>query len=344
VIKNNYHDNIDSTYLTVDLKKVQHNYIELSKQFGQSIVSTVKSNCYGFGVNKIAEVFYDLNCKTFAVSTEKEALELRLLLGKNIDIIILNGYNYKLQQMYKDYDFIAVPASIEQLELLPNSQKSWVHFDSGINRSGIEFSQWNNANNIIKNKNVTTIISHLSHTISSTIEQKQLELAKDLFSIYSNYDNSFLKTSGLLIPKEYWFNNARMGHGLYFAYDYTNTKDIATMQTEILQTKYINSGDKVGYNGTFTAQKSMKIAIISCGYKHGLKQNHPYVIINNKQCKIIGIISMELTTIDITHLDPEDLIHPIFIFNNNWLDIGKITGMSLGALSTNINVPIKYIE
>lgn len=65
--------------------------------------------------------------------------------------------------------------------------------------------------------------------------------------------------------------------------------------------KRIKKGDKVGYDGEYTADQDTKIAMIPIGYTDGLNKNFTgkHVLINNKQYQIIGEINMCMTLIKI---------------------------------------------
>lgn len=69
--------------------------------------------------------------------------------------------------------------------------------------------------------------------------------------------------------------------------------------------KHIQKGDRVGYDGTFEAEKAMKIGILPIGYHDGMDRrlsNRGLVGIADTTCPIIGRVSMNLTAIDISHI------------------------------------------
>lgn len=92
-------------------------------------------------------------------------------------------------------------------------------------------------------------------------------------------------------------NVARIGLELYLL------KPALRFIAKIVQVKEIESGDKVGYDFTFTAKKKMKLAVLPAGYNEGIDRrlsNIGSVKINNKFCRFVGRISMNLSVVDVT--------------------------------------------
>ena len=71
----------------------------------------------------------------------------------------------------------------------------------------------------------------------------------------------------------------------------------------VLSVKDIPAGALVGYGGMFRAEKPMRIAVLAAGYADGIPHrlgNRGSVIVNGKFAPIVGAVSMDLTTIDVT--------------------------------------------
>ena len=90
-------------------------------------------------------------------------------------------------------------------------------------------------------------------------------------------------------------------------------KPILTWTTTITAIEDIHTGAKVGYSATFTAPYPMRLALLPVGYADGLRrdlsstntQPGGWVIINGQRAPIIGRISMNLTTVDVTHIEAQ---------------------------------------
>ena len=75
----------------------------------------------------------------------------------------------------------------------------------------------------------------------------------------------------------------------------------------MLAVKDLEAGALIGYGGMHRAAKAMRIAVLAAGYADGIPHrlsNRGQVIANGKFAPIVGAVSMDLTTIDITHCPP----------------------------------------
>ena len=82
----------------------------------------------------------------------------------------------------------------------------------------------------------------------------------------------------------------------------------------------IQPGDVVGYDGIYCAEKNTKIGILPIGYNDGIDRRflNTGVVINNILCPIIGRISMNLTTIDISHVIDAKIGDEVVIIDENY--------------------------
>ncbi len=71
----------------------------------------------------------------------------------------------------------------------------------------------------------------------------------------------------------------------------------------MLSVKDVPAGSKIGYGGMFTTERPSRIAVLAVGYADGLPHrlsNRGRVIVKQKLAPILGSVSMDLTTIDVT--------------------------------------------
>jgi alanine racemase len=86
-----------------------------------------------------------------------------------------------------------------------------------------------------------------------------------------------------------------------------NVKPALTWKTAVLSVKDLPAGALVGYGGMFRATQPMRIAILAAGYADGIPHrlsNKGRVIVKGQLAPILGAVSMDLTTVDITHCQP----------------------------------------
>jgi alanine racemase len=75
----------------------------------------------------------------------------------------------------------------------------------------------------------------------------------------------------------------------------------------VLAVKDLPAGVLVGYGGMYRTTQPSRIAVLAAGYADGIPHrlsNKGRVIAKGRWAPIIGAVSMDLTTIDVTHCEP----------------------------------------
>ena len=128
-------------------------------------------------------------------------------------------------------------------------------------------------------------------------------------------------------------------------------KPIISFKSRIIYIKEIDENISISYGRTFVSNSKMKIATISCGYGDGYPRtasNKTFVIINDKKCKVVGRITMDMFMVDVTGIDCklEDEVILIGESENEKItidDICEVTGEFNYELLTRINSRVKRI-
>ena len=149
---------------------------------------------------------------------------------------------------------------------------------------------------------------------------------------------------------EGWHNMVRAGHALYGYLSPArgaappqrlDVQPALTWKAKILAVKDLPEGTLVGYGGTFRAPRPMRIGILGAGYADGMfhrLSNRGKVIADGKLTNIVGTISMDLTTIDLSHtaaLGPGDDVTLLGSEGEARLDAQQIA-RTAGTISYNI--------
>ena len=86
-------------------------------------------------------------------------------------------------------------------------------------------------------------------------------------------------------------------------------KPALTWKIRVTGLREIEKGTAVGYGATFTAKRKMRIALLPVGYADGFRREASsgvgggWVMISGKKAKVVGRVSMNLTTVDVTGMD-----------------------------------------
>ena len=90
-----------------------------------------------------------------------------------------------------------------------------------------------------------------------------------------------------------------------FADNRIHLKPAMTLTSKLIAMKNVKAGEKIGYSCTFTAPHNMKIGIVGMGYGDSYPRqakNGTPVLIRGERCPIVGRVSMDMITVDISHL------------------------------------------
>ena len=133
---------------------------------------------------------------------------------------------------------------------------------------------------------------------------KNFENAWNYFG--KNIQRSILNSSGILNFAEYAHDWIRVGIGMYGGLpDFPELKTAMTFRSQIISIQSLGVNERIGYGGRIKVNRNSKIAIVYCGYADGFPQttrDGTYVRVNNDMAPIIGRVSMDLISVDVTEI------------------------------------------
>ncbi|HRO14857.1 MAG TPA: alanine racemase C-terminal domain-containing protein, partial [Paracoccus sp. (in: a-proteobacteria)] len=117
---------------------------------------------------------------------------------------------------------------------------------------------------------------------------------------------SLANSSGIFLGAGYHFDLVRPGIGLYGGEPYAAARPVVTLALEVIQTRMVGPGESVGYGCGWTAARPSRIATLSAGYADGLLRalsgKGVSLWAGDRACPMIGRVSMDLITADVTDL------------------------------------------
>ncbi len=299
----------ESGILNINTKNLIYNYNFFKKLKKNLIVApTIKADAYGLGYKKIFKILVKKGCKHFFVATLDEGLRLKNK-NKSIKIFVLNGLqNYQLNK-FTSGNLTPVINSINEYKRIINYKIDFaIHIDTGINRLGIPVEDVHKLN--FNNRFLKLVISHLS---SADEYKNKYNLKQNNFFnsiLKKNYNNiklSLANSHGSILNKSYLYDMIRPGIGIYGGFENkkleTKIKNVVNLKGKIIQIKNIQKNKYVGYNRTYKTKNKIKVAIIGLGYEDGIPRllsNKGLVYFKKEKYKIIGRISMDSFTVDIS--------------------------------------------
>jgi alanine racemase len=116
---------------------------------------------------------------------------------------------------------------------------------------------------------------------------------------------SLAATGGMLLGEAYHFDLCRPGIGLYGGAPYAEARPVVRLDLPVIQLRDVDPGETVGYSNGWTAPRPSRIATVSAGYADGLIRAmgpRARVFAGATACAVVGRVSMDLITVDVTHL------------------------------------------
>ena len=192
-----------------------------------------------------------------------------------------------------------------------------IHIDTGMQRLGLppdEVRTLKQQENIFDAFKVSLVMSHLACADEPNVDfnKKQVELFQKLRNAFPGIPASLANSAGILLGTEYHFDCARPGIALYggrpFASGSNPMAPVISLHTPILQIRHVVAGTPVGYSAQHIVTRDTRIATLPVGYADGYfrmlgassEKKGAIAYINGRAAPLIGRVSMDLITIDIT--------------------------------------------
>ena len=310
--------------LKINLGFLGDNYKNLKKTLKKSRIGCVlKSDAYGLGLVEITKKLIKIGCQDFFLTNLDEALKVRKECRKS-NIILLNGLiNLKKSEIKKVFQnkIIATINSPDELKKFNESSKNHsikpkitLHFDTGINRLGIDEQEITPVIEYCKKFRIKVfcVMSHLASADEklNNFNNKQNLKFKKVIKHFPNAIHSIANSHAIMNLKKIEYNLIRTGGCVFGTIETKPFKSVVELHARILQIKLIdNSKKSYGYNQTFQSKQKKKIAIVAFGYADGYPRvlsNISYVYFK-KKLPIIGTISMDYIIVDISELNESEI-------------------------------------
>ena len=296
--------------LTIDLDALCSNWRALAKLSDTETGCVVKANGYGLGADRVGRALARAGARSFFVAAAEEGAALRLALGPGPAINVFSGHMRGDTDMIGDMGLTPMINSVDQLvrhvEALPGHPFG-IQLDTGMNRLGMEPTEWAALRDIALQQNPTLIMSHLAcaddpdHEMSARQHTTFLEMTEGV-----DVPRSLANTGGVLIGPDYHFDLTRPGIGLYGGLPYGDASPVVSLSIPVIQCRDLEPGETVGYANTFTAERPTRIATVAAGYADGIiRAMGPKTVLfaEDQPCPVAGRISMDMIGVDITDCD-----------------------------------------
>jgi alanine racemase len=294
---------------------------------GAHIMGVVKANAYGHGAVEVATVLCAEGAKWLAVGSVEEGVALRRA-GISCRILVMAGVMTWEHEALREFHLTPVAHSLDDLRRFDEAtaaQPFDVHLkiDTGMNRLGTSATASEIAAAIsgLRNVRVEGMLSHFASAadFSSDQTEEQIRTFGDTWSALASHGvrpalMHFASTNAIAYPRRgAWLSLVRPGHAIYGYVSPARgdappavlaVKPALSWYARIIAVKDVPAGSKIGYGGSYVAPGRMRLAVLAAGYADGVPHrlsNKGRVIAGGRFAPIVGTVSMDLTTIDVTH-------------------------------------------
>lgn len=369
----------DLTWLEIDLRKIKNNIAGLRSYIRaeSKIMAVLKNDAFGHGLVEVAKYIENLAIDYFGVGTIQEALILRkkkitkpiLVLGYTDPDFFENAIANEIELAVWDKDAIRQISKAGMRAKKP--AKVHLKIDTGLNRYGID------------KKDAMEYITYIAHQpkvhISGIFSQfasaenrdksyafKQLGSFQEVINSveregFENILKHIANSAAALSITSSQFDMVRLGITIYGLFpsaqlgNFFELEPALSWKTKIVQIKKIAGSEKVGFGAEYQTSAPTYLATIPVGYGYGYDKrlsNLSKVLINGKRAPVIGKISMDTLTVDISNLEDTKINDEVVLIGKQGTE--NITAGELaGYLDTtnyeivtriNANIKRKYLK
>ena len=323
------------SWVEISLKQIADNFRAVQEVVGPDVevMPVVKADAYRHGAVEVSRTLTNVGARWLAVSNVEEGAILRDR-GITARILVMADFLPAEREGLLDYDLTPVIHSLGDIQhwdrmAAKRGMPTAYHLkiDSGMGRLGTRApcSEILSAIDSAKHTRLEGLMTHFASAANYASSQTEEQL-KAFEAVCSEMARAgvhppFLHLSSTT-PVAYgrrgaWKRMVRPGHAIY-GYISPVAKGTApqrlldvrpalTWKTAVLAVKDLPAGALVGYGGIFRTTQPTRIAVLAAGYADGVPHrlsNKGQVIVNGHLAPIIGAISMDLTTIDVTGCSP----------------------------------------
>ena len=294
-------------------KTVAANFVTLRERAGAA-AAVVKADAYGLGLSGVVPALLDAGCDSFFVARLEEGIALRALLDSKkgapqARIFVLDGAPPGAAPALTARKLIPVLGSLDEIASWKTGEAA-LHVDTGMNRLGLPPEDVAEAARRLKGIELKLVMSHLAcgDDPASPMNAQQLARFRDALTRLPSAPASLAASGGVFLGKDYHFDLARPGIGLYGGHPQpghgANPMACAVRLTaRVLQVREVAPGESVGYGASFRAARPSTIATIALGYADGVLRGaaaRAGAVIRGQIAPFAGRVSMDLIGLDVT--------------------------------------------
>jgi alanine racemase len=310
------------TVLEIDLAAIAGNWQRLQAELQPpaQAAAVVKADAYGLGMAEVAPLLAAAGCRLFFVATLDEGIALRRILPK-AEIAVFDGLLPDTGGEFRQARLLPVLNDLGQIaewreDAATRRLPAIIHVDTGMARLGLppdELGRLAAEPERLTGIPLAAVMSHLACADEKQhpLNTQQLADFRRAVAQLPRAPASLAASSGIFLGRDYHFDIARPGAALYGVNPTPGRPNpmtqVVRLKGRILQLRDVDRGTPVGYGAAQRMERPGRLATIAIGYADGWLRSSSHrgsVSISGQPASVIGRISMDLLTVDVTGIDP----------------------------------------
>jgi alanine racemase len=334
--------------IEVSRSALLHNVRFFQKSTGLEVIPVLKGNAYGHGIEQVATALRDQDFRYIAVDGYFEALKIRAINRRQPVLIMgmIRPENFARLSGRKFTFVVHDETTLLTLGRLNKRVKIHLELNTGMNRYGIPLRELGKYIKLIKSYprlRLEGVMTHLAdpdgasnHTVHEAVRQFDEAVEKILASGLKPTLFHTAQSAGALRAESGYANAMRLGIGLYGINPYPSghklyetckeLRPALCLISTISKINELQAGDKVSYNYTFTAPKTMRLGVLPLGYHEGVNRalsNSGVVQVAGHFQPIVGRVCMNHTLISLAGATAK-VGDEVVVYSNNSSDENSI--------------------
>ena len=381
------HTNGRPLWAEISLKAMAKNLAVIRRHIGPKpkILAVVKANAYGLGAVPVSKALAKAGADRFGVTCQNEGIELREA-GIRKPILVLTGFWSGEEKSFIRHGLTPTVTRLEDVKNLERAAKAarvklplrfHLKINTGMNRLGLPAEQIDafasalaDCRHIELEGTFTHFASAEDFSAQQTDEQEAAfhRCLDRLRALRVSPGIVHMANSGAICARpSTWADMVRPGailYGYYQSFDPPQkgqevrerlpVEPSLSLRGRIISLRDLPAGQPVGYSAKFVTARPSRIAVINAGYADGIlrqRTNHGCALLRGRGVPLIGTISMDLTTLDVTDVPDVALGDVVTIYGRDGeaeirvsdvaREIGTVTSDLLCALGR--RVPRYYL-
>jgi alanine racemase len=348
---------VSTSALTYNLEAIRKfvNPADELRKTPRLVLSIVKGNGYGHGGPEVAKILEKAGSDWFGVTSAAEGIEVRKA-GIKKPILVLTSFWPGEEKSLLKYDLTPVVHRIEQLAQLNRAAAKddkhdplsfHLKIDSGMNRLGIASNEIDEfATQLAKCQSLRLggVMTHFASSeafATSPVGAQTREQEEHFFVALERLralgvDPGIVhlaNSAAIASRPETWGDMVRPGvilYGYHPGYDPQEKREeaekklplkpVMSLRTRIISLRQIPAGAGVGYGMKFVAARPSVVAVLAAGYGDGVHRSlgtRGNVLVHGKLAPIVGIVSMDVTMIDVTDVSGVEIGDVVTIYGSD---------------------------